>query len=201
MRTKAVLFDLDGTLLDTSEGIFHTANYTVAMLGHEPCEDMVQLRKFVGPPLKDCFRIVYGFQDEKLGMHLCHIYPGLEETIDSLHSLGLKVGVCTLKYERLARMIFDEKGLSAKLDTVRGTDEEGKITKAESILRATKDLGLEPADVLMVGDTVNDQMGAEEAGVDFLAVSWGFGFANGDEVAYGRLIDSPDQILSYVKEA
>lgn len=216
MRTKAVLFDLDGTLLDTSEGIFHTANYTVAMLGHEPCGDLVQLRKFVGPPLKDCFRIVYGFQDEKLldecvrvyrkeyeklGMHLCHIYPGLVETIDSLHSLGLKVGVCTLKYERLARMIFDEKGLSSKLDTVRGTDEEGKITKAESILRATKDLGLEPADVLMVGDTVNDQMGAQEAGVDFLAVSWGFGFAKGDEVAYGRLIDSPDQILSYVKEA
>ena len=214
--TKAVLFDLDGTLFDTSEGIFHTANFTVAKLGLEPCYDERQMRKFVGPPLRDCFRIVYGYTDDallsecvrvyrqeyrKTGMHLCHIYPGLVETIDSLHSLGLKVGVCTLKYERLARMIFDEKGLSAKLDTVRGTDEEGKITKAESILRATKDLGLEPADVLMVGDTVNDQMGAEEAGVDFLAVSWGFGFAKGDEVAYGRLIDSPDQILSYVKEA
>ena len=85
---EAVLFDLDGTLMDTSEGIFHTANYTVAALGLEPCHDEIWMRRFVGPPLKDCFRIVYGYQNdalldrcvevyrkeyEKVGMHLCHM--------------------------------------------------------------------------------------------------------------------------------
>lgn len=211
--TKAVLFDLDGTLFDTSEGIFHTANFTVAKLGLEPCYDERQLRKFVGPPLKDCFRIVYGYTDDallsqcvhvyrqeyrKTGMHLCHMYDGLYELITQLRDRGIKTGVCTLKYETLAKLIFEEKGISSLLDTVRGTDESGKVTKAECIRRAVSDFAIDPSQALMVGDTVNDLKGAAEAGVPFLGVSWGFGFEKGERLPYGYLIDRPEEVLNYL---
>ena len=63
---KAVLFDLDGTLFDSSSGIFHTANFTMRALGFEECHDEKQLRKFVGPPLRECFRITYNTAEEYL---------------------------------------------------------------------------------------------------------------------------------------
>ena len=184
---KAVLFDLDGTLMDTSEGIFHTSQYTVSMLGYSPCEDMKRLRRFVGPPLKECFRIVYGFEDdellekcvevyrkeyEKTGMHLCHLYDGIEDVILRLRSQGLKTGVCTLKYEKLSKMIC--------------------------ILLSVADLGLEKDEVLMVGDTVNDLEGARNAGVNFAAATWGFGFERGGSVDYGVTVDCPYDILKLV---
>lgn len=211
---KAVLFDLDGTLMDTSEGIFHSANFTVSYLGLEPCHDEERMRRFVGPPLKDCFRIVYGYQDdalldrcvevyrreyERIGMHLCHIYPGLEDVILALRADGVKTGVCTLKYERLARMIFAEKHMDNLFDTVRGTDDKGRISKTDCIRMAMADLGVCASDTLMVGDTVNDLEGARQAGVAFAGVSWGFGFEKGDSLGYGTLIDRCQDILALVE--
>ena len=106
--------------------------------------------------------------------------------------------MCTLKYEKLAKLIFEEKGISSLLDTVRGTDEAGQVTKAECIRRAVSDFGIEPPQALMVGDTVNDLKGAEEAGVPFLGVSWGFGFEKGETLPYGSLIDRPEEVLEYL---
>lgn len=213
---RAVLFDLDGTLMDTSEGIFHTANYAVAKLGMEPVYDESQLRKFVGPPLKDCFRIVYGYEDEalledcvrvyrqeyeKVGMHLCRLYDGIVSTIGSLRSMGIRTGVCTLKYEKLSRMIFDEKGITGLFDTIHGTNHEGTISKADCIRMACNDLSLDPECVLMVGDTVNDLDGARQAGVRFVAALWGFGFSAGTVVDYGQTVSRPEEIIGIVKES
>lgn len=210
---KAVLFDLDGTLFDTSKGIFRTANYTVETLGLEPCSDSSQLRKFVGPPLKDCFRIVYGIDDEelldkcvevyraeyrRLGMHLCHMYPGMRRLLKDLRAAGVRTGVCTLKYEKLAKLIFDEKGCSRLFDTVRGTDDQGKVTKAECVRRAMADLGVSKEETILVGDTANDLKGALEAGVGFIGASWGFGFTRGDSLEYGILLDSVAQVRDFV---
>lgn len=207
---KACLFDLDGTLMDTSEGIFHTANYTVASLGLEPCYDERQLRKFVGPPLKQCFSIVYGYSDdellercvevyrkeyEKVGMHLCHLYEGIEKTILELRRRGVKTGVCTLKYERLARMIFEEKGILSLFDTVHGTNHEGTITKADCITSACADLSVDPDETILVGDTVNDLEGARSAKVGFAAALWGFGFDATSRIDYGVRLSRPEEIL------
>ena len=63
---KAVLFDLDGTLFDSSSGIFHTANHTMRVLGFDECHDEKQLRKFVGPPLRECFRITFATEEKYL---------------------------------------------------------------------------------------------------------------------------------------
>ena len=131
-------------------------------------------------------------------MHLCHLYDGIEDVILRLRSQGLKTGVCTLKYEKLSKMIFEEKGISALFDTVHGTDNRGKITKTDCILLSVADLGLEKDEVLMVGDTVNDLEGARNAGVNFAAATWGFGFERGGSVDYGVTVDCPYDILKLV---
>ena len=215
-RIKAVLFDLDGTLYDTSQGIFHTANYTVAALGYEPVYDEKQLSKFVGPPLKECFKIVYGFEDEallsrcvdvyrveyeKVGMHLLHLYENIDTVLETLRRKGIKTGVCTLKYEKLACMIFEEQKTISLFDTVHGTDDFCTITKAECIRRAMKDVDALPDETLMVGDTMNDLGGAKEAGCHFAAATWGFGFEKGtSQVEYGQVVDTPTAILDIVEK-
>lgn len=209
---KAVLFDLDGTLFDSSSGIFHTANFTMRALGFDECHDEKQLRKFVGPPLRECFRITYNTAEEyldrcvevyreeyrKTGMHMCYPYPGIVDLLKFLRKHGIKTGVCTLKYETLAVDIIKEKGLFELFDVIFGTDSQGKITKADSIQNAINRLGVDKEDVLMVGDTLNDLNGAREVGVSFCGVTWGFGFEKDSDVTSGFAARNCDDIIKHV---
>lgn len=209
---KAVLFDLDGTLFDSSSGIFHTANYTMKELGFEECHDERQLRKFVGPPLRECFRITFNTPEEyldrcvevyrkeyrKTGMHMCYPYPGIIDLLKYLRLHGLKTGVCTLKYETLAIDIIKEKGLFELFDVIFGTDSQGKITKADSISNAINRLGVDKNEVLMVGDTLNDLNGAKEVGVRFCGVTWGFGFEKSSDVISGFAAANCDDIIRHI---
>ena len=117
-----------------------------------------------------------------------------------LRSSGVKTGVCTLKYEKLAKMIFVEKGMTGLFDTVRGTDEGGRLTKADCIRLAMDDLGSSVSGTLMVGDTVNDLDGARSVGVPFVGVSWGFGFEKGAQLEYGTLIDRCRDLVPLVEK-
>jgi endoribonuclease L-PSP, putative len=209
---KAVFFDFDGTLFDTSEGIFHTANFTMEQLGRKGSDDYETLCRFVGPPLRECFRITYGLEEEYLdkaveiyrkeymrdGALRCVIYPGIAETLRALRAKGIKTGVCTLKYDTLVNYIVDEKGVRELFDTVRGTDKTGTITKAGCIQLAAGDLGVRPDEVLMVGDTLNDEKGARSAGVHFLGVDWGFGYKKNVKYENIRVISNPLEILDYL---
>ena len=209
---KAVLFDLDGTLFDSSPGIFHSANYTMRALGFPECHDEKQLRKFVGPPLRECFRITYGTEEKyldrcvevyreeykRVGMHLCYLYKGIKELLIALRSRGIKTGVCTLKYEVLAKAIFDEKGISDLFDVIRGTNDTGTITKSDCIVSAIKALKLKSDEVLMVGHTINDENGALTANVQFAGVTWGFGFEKKEDITSGFAVDNPKEILNIV---
>ncbi len=209
---KAVFFDFDGTLFNTSEGIFHTANFTMEALGKKGSDDVEQLSKFVGPPLRDCFRITFGLEEEYIeeavkiyrkeylrnGALRCTIYPDILETIDKLHEKGIKVGVCTLKYDSLVKYIIEEKGITNYFDVIKGTDETGSLTKADCITLARKELGLSADEVLMVGDTVNDANGAKEAGVAFVGVDWGFGYKKGVKVEGLDMVSSAHEILELI---
>ncbi len=211
---KAVLFDLDGTLFDSSPGIFHTANFTVKELGFEPCEDLVRMKKFVGPPLKDCFRIVYNTPEEYLdecvrvyreeykrkGMKMVTLYEGIKDTLIALRRMGIKTGVCTNKYEELAVDIFRQQGILELFDIVKGTDEKGTITKSDCIRLAYTELNLTKDDVLMVGDTHNDEEGAANNGVAFCGVLYGFGFSKKEDISYGCCVNKAIEILDIVKK-
>ncbi len=216
MRT-VVIFDLDGTLLDTSEGIYETANHTMVELGYAELTDS-QLRKFVGPPLAACFRIVCGFEEELVpkacdvyrekyvkeeAMYKAKIYAGIEELLQEVKQRGFKTAVATNKTETLAIKILEHFGLSPYFDTICGTTLDGSLSKTDVIKLALKRLGVsDPSYALMVGDTPHDQMGSKEAHVDFVGVDWGFGFSKGhnmlDEEHVLGFIDEPLALLAYL---
>ncbi len=211
---KAVFFDFDGTLFDTSEGIFHTANFTMEALGKKGSDDYEQLSKFVGPPLRDCFKITFGLEEEFIddavriyrkeymrdGALRCKIYPQILDVINALHDKNIKVGVCTLKYDTLVKYIIEQKGLTSYFDVIQGTNEAGTLSKTDAILLATEALSLSPSQVLMVGDTVNDEKGAKNAKVSFLGVNWGFGYKKGEVYEESVIISEPIEILNYINK-
>lgn len=213
----AIIFDLDGTLLDTSEGIFETANHTMRTLGLEELTE-AQLRKFIGPPLAACFRIVCGFSEEETShavklyrthfveekaLYKATIYPGIVELLETLKQRNIEMGVATLKLEKLAVDILDHFNLLPYFTSLSGADPEGKRSKGQLIEFVLKEMGIKDrSKVIMIGDTPHDQIGSKEAQVPFVGVDWGFGFAKGhnviDEPHVLGFIDEPEALLGYL---
>lgn len=214
---RILLFDLDGTLIDTSEGIFSTANYTMNRLGYAPLSDH-ELRKFVGPPLAACFRVTCGL-DESLIDQACSVYreeynrskamlkaavyEGIPDLLRTLKRLGCMLGVATLKLESLALEMLDHFDLLPLFTVVSGADHDGIYTKADIIVHALDALQHhQRSDVLLVGDTLHDLHGARESNVHFMGVNWGFGFTPNqcletDDTVLG-MISEPHALLDYL---
>ena len=211
---KAILFDFDGTIADSSEGIMECALETVAPLGYDPSAYSKEyLRRFIGPPLSDCFRITFAVPEDKVadcveryrvlynakGMFMMHLYDGIRELLLSLRSEGLKTAVATNKMQELARRCCRNLSIDDLFDYISGPGKDGGITKAQVIINAIEALGVKKEEVLMVGDTTNDEIGARTAGVDFLPVTWGFGFTMENTVGHIRAKE-PADVLRIIKE-
>ncbi len=218
MRYKTVLFDLDGTLFDTSEGLFA---YTVQIvkqygLGTPTSE---QLKKTIGPFLRDSFRDLFGAKEEMLdpmmadfykgynqnGYQMSTIYPDIEKLLQSLHAQGVTIGVATLKQDEAANKMMDYFGLRPYLSAVCGaSDDDSVSTKADVIRLALKQLGNPaPHTVLLVGDSANDALGAKACGLDFLAVTYGFGFHCAQDAAvFGPVFtaSSAQEVLDFLTQ-
>ncbi len=195
MNFKLAIFDLDGTLMNTSPGIFASANATVERLGLEPEHDLKQLSKFIGPPITHCFVkvydldpslidqavVIYRKEYDEHGRFNATPYEKIEDTLDALKKSGYLLAVGTLKYEPLARQMMEHFGLAPYFDSIRGANESSSLSKADIVRKVLDDLGVQRQDAVLIGDTTHDQKGAEEAGVAFIAVDWGFGFPKGME--------------------
>lgn len=192
LNHKLVIFDLDGTLMNTSPGIFTTANWTMKELGLPIETDVKQLSKFVGPPLKDCFRVTYNLKEELIdkaceiyrkgyfehGQYLATVYDGMEDLLKTLNDNGIDCAVGTLKYEEVARNMIKDKGLDKYFKKIYGTDTSGNISKSDICKRIVEELGHRKEDSILIGDTLSDLNGAKGANINFMAVTYGFGFNN-----------------------
>ncbi len=211
---KAVLFDFDGTIADSSEGIMACALRTVESIGYDTSSYTKEyLKRFIGPPLRDCFRITFSVPEEKIeecvalyrtfynekGMFMMHAYPGMKELLYALKAMGVKTAVATNKMEELAVRCIHYLKMDDCFDVIKGPQVDGGITKAEVIREALMSLGVGKDEALMVGDTSNDEIGAEKAGVAFSAVRWGFGFSTSNPKNL-ELVEDPSEILKMVIE-
>ncbi len=211
---KAVLFDFDGTIADSSEGIMACALRTVETIGYDTSSYTKEyLKRFIGPPLRDCFRITFNVPEDKIeecvstyrtfynekGMFMMHAYPGMKELLYALRAMGVKTAVATNKMEELAVRCIHYLGMDDAFDVIKGPVVDGGISKAEVIREALRSLGVEKEEALMVGDTANDEIGAETAGVAFSAVKWGFGFSVSNPENL-ELVEDPSEILRIVIE-
>ena len=211
---KGVLFDFDGTLADSSAGIFHTALYSIRQLGITKEYGEEQLRRFVGPPLRDCFRVTFDldpsliddavriYREEYLrtGYRMMSLYPGMKELLIRLRSLSIMTGVATFKGEELVKSCLDNLGVLSLFDSVHGSDERESRTKGDIIRLVLSDMAIDRSEALMVGDTVNDRRGAEDAGVPFLAVTYGFGFRTADERTECMCAGDTEEIFRMIED-
>lgn len=209
MKTKIVLFDFDGTLMDTSEGIFYCGKYSLNEIGLSAPED-TNWRNFIGPPLTECFSKVFHITDQKVLENLCDIYrgiyktegykracfyPGIIDLIKTLRSMGIIVGIASMKHTNLIKMTMTYFDFESLIDCYGGQETNSVINKEDIIIKLCKDNGFSTEECILIGDTDYDYLGAQKAGCDCIKVNWGFGYLPGDE---GTLSDA-DQVLDYIK--
>lgn len=186
---KCVLFDMDGTLVNTYRGIFNSYKYAFHKIGREfPGKKFVG--KAIGAPLLSVFQEELGLSKEsaeqaviyyreyysEFGKNEAELYDGIEESLEKLKAQGIYLGVATLKREIFAKEILNDLNLMQYFDSVCGIDEKDKLTKSDLLKKCMNQLEVLPSETLLVGDSEYDAEGAEDTEVAFMAVLYGFGF-------------------------
>ncbi len=211
---KCVIFDLDGTLLDTSPGITESVCYAAKKLGYlELSEDL--LLSFIGPPLKDSFVRCYDCGEKQaealVAAYREHYregallnakpYDGIKELLAALEGRGIFSAVATSKPQGFSEQILRHFGLDRFFRVIHGADLEGKLKKSDLIRLCAADVGAACSQCIMVGDTEHDARGAKEAGVPFVGVSYGFGNqAEMQRYPYIGIVEKPLDILRILVE-
>ncbi|MBE4907222.1 HAD hydrolase-like protein [Bacillus luteolus] len=192
MKYSTLVFDLDGTLLDTSEGIMLGASETARKMGAGKLT-IQQQKSFIGPPLLDSFMRECGFSEvearkavnlyrkryKEKGLYEAKHYQHIKELLMACKQTHCKTAVATLKMDTFAKEIIKHFGLSEYFHSVNGIDQQDTHSKADIISMCLKDLDQnDTSKVVMIGDSIYDAMGAEEVGIDFIAVTYGYGFTS-----------------------
>lgn len=214
-KYKAVVFDVDGTLLDTTEGIAAAVEYAIAEAGLTPLTPQ-EIRTFIGPPIQQSFHRTYGIEDEKLQELVTSFrnrykesellkaqpYEGIYETLSSLQNAGIKIAVATYKRQDYAEILLKHFGFDQYTNIIYGADHANKLKKADIIRKCLKDMKCDVATTVMIGDSSYDALGAAQAGMDFIGVTYGFGFCSqADVMKYNAAgsADLPMELLHYFK--
>lgn len=194
---KGAVFDLDGTLLDTSEGIKSAVRFAIDRFGLEPLSDE-RLNRFIGPPIQNSFAAAYGLTGQKLReltevfrdrYKSCDLlkakpYEGIYDVFRTLLENGIKPAVATYKRQDYASEILIHFGFDKYTDIMYGADSDNKLKKKDIIEKALIDMGISNySEAVMIGDTDNDAIGAAEIGTKFIGVTYGFGFKNAQDVS------------------
>jgi len=212
---KAVLFDLDGTLIDSSEGITKSVQHALKEYGIEE-NNIEELKKFIGPPLWGSFVNYYGFSKEqsleavdkfrerynKIGLFECCLYPGVRECLEELKEQGYKLAVASSKPEITCKRILEYHKVLDLFDEVSGATMDGRIETKEEVLNQL--FGRWPSvcrdEMVLIGDTIFDIQGANKAGLKSIGVSFGFGCV--DEMESNgalQVIDHMDELVKLVE--
>lgn len=189
---KTVLFDLDGTLSDSAEGIINCVEYALEDMGIKA--DRRELICFVGPPLQESFMQRFGMDEETahyaqakyrerfstIGINENRMYDGIDRLLSSLRSAGKRLAVATSKPTVFSRRIIESYGIAQYFELVLGSEFTGeRHTKAEVIRDVLAEMGItDNSSVVMVGDRSYDVKGAAACGVDCVGVYYGYAEPN-----------------------
>lgn len=209
-----VIFDLDGTLLDTSEGIRASVKYTIDQYNlPKLCDEDID--SFIGPPIQNSFARVYGLQGDIIqdiattfrnrykdtDLLKAVPYEGIYKVFEELVKRGIKPAVATYKRQDYAENILCHFGFDQYTDIMYGADHENKLKKKDIIEKVLKDCGIKDySRAVMIGDSDNDAIGAADIGIKFIGVTYGFGFKSSQDVWKYPAIgcaDTPNKILGY----
>ena len=204
---SAIFFDLDGTLVDSSIGIHNAFTHTFKELG-VPSPDAKTIRSFMGPPLESSFaaclpkerisgavQIYRSYYKEK-GIHEAQLFPQIVELLQEL-SKNYPLYITTTKNTPTAQDMTKNLGIYHFFDGIYGSSPEAP-QKADVIRQALQAHQLAPEQAIIIGDTKFDMLGAQETGIQKLAVTWGFG-DKADLLNYhpDYIAHKPLQVLEY----
>lgn len=207
---QVVLWDLDGTLVDSGPGITESVAYALRHYGIVE-ENPAVLRQFVGPPLADAFREKYGFDEETCretiryfqeyyrsrGIHHTTVYPGIRETLAVLRKKNIRNWVATSKPEPFAIQVLKEQQLFSEFERIAGADIGEKHCQKSGIIRRLLSLenDFRPSEMRMVGDRCFDVIGAAENRLSTIGVLYGYGSRKELQKAGAEiLIETPEEL-------
>ncbi len=211
-KYQAILFDLDGTLLNTLEDLYLSTNYALAYYGYKP-RTKEEVRCFVGNGVKvlidkaapkDCDNLTqvldtFKAHYEKHATDHIEIYDGILELLKELKQRNIKIGVVTNKFEEAAKIIVNNY-FGDMFDVIVGERKElNKKPAADMCNYAINLLKVEKEKVLYIGDSEVDIKTAENTHLPYLSVSWGFRTKEELKKAQAKIIiNKPKEVLQYI---
>ncbi|MBO0439963.1 HAD family hydrolase [Candidatus Enterococcus ikei] len=190
MQYKTILFDLDGTITDSSEGIINSVTYALEKMNLTlPTKN--ELYSFIGPPLNDSFKQLYNLDEKSTeqavsyyreyyqvkGMYQNHVYEGILELLLTLKKADCRLYIATSKPEIYAKKILEHFHLSDYFNGIYGASLDGSRSKKGDVIRyALKEAKISSLnETIMIGDRSHDILGAKENGLASIGVLYGFG--------------------------
>lgn len=213
-RPATVLFDLDGTLVDSSPGITASVAHATTVAG-VPTPDAVAMRSLIGPPFPRAFVEILGVDEAsaevmmtayrdvygRSGLYDVAVYPGVREALDALAAAGVPMAVTTSKPEPYAREVLRHVGLVDRFDRgVFGASLDGAVEGKAAVVALA--LAAHPGAPVraLVGDRSHDVEGAHAHGLPCVGVAWGFGDA-GELAAADHVVTTPDELIALLGTA
>lgn len=215
MKYSAVVFDVDGTLLNTAEGVLSAVRYAIESCSLPPLSDK-EMETFIGPPIQNSLMKYYGlnvdeaqrvaniFRERYKGEDLLKAtpYEGIYPLLEQLKKKGIKIAIATYKRQDYARKLLKHFGFDRFTDILYGADNQNKLKKKDIIEKCMIDMGItDYSKAVMVGDSDNDAVGAHSLNMDFIGVTYGFGFKTAADVmefSAAGCAEYPEQIAKII---
>ncbi len=210
----AVIFDFDGTLADTAEGVFSSIRYACKKMKKDNPDDY-SLRNFIGPPLLFSFKEYLGFSDEESeeavslyreyysaeGLFKLRFYDGILIFAGKLRENGIKTGIASAKPDVFIQRIINHFKIADLFDYAKGISLEDYCTdKSYLFTRVSKNLNVEDMSrVLIIGDKCFDIDGAKAVGADSAGVTFGYGTAEELKASNAKfIVENTDELYKLV---
>ncbi len=192
MKYKTAIFDLDGTITDSGPGIMNSIRYALKKRGLPELPEE-ELRRFIGPPLKERFQAVFGLTEEESvqmtadyrgyygekGIFENSVYEGVPEMLERLRASGVRILMATAKPEYYARIIAGHFDFAKYFEFIGGSCMDGRRTDKHEVIEyvlETCSVSHEDREsTVMIGDRSNDMTGAGKSGIHSLGVLYGYG--------------------------
>ncbi len=215
MRYQTVVFDFDGTVADTAQGIFESVQYALQKMELPPAK-IETLRRFIGPPLPYSFQEYIGLSQTDaqravlyyrenygtVGKYKLYFYNGIPELLRTLRKSGVYTCLASAKPDRFIQQILDHFDARSWFDCAEGMPMQEQSADKSGVIRDVVDRVGASLDerVLMVGDTKFDILGAKELGIAGLGVLYGYGTAEElKQSGADYIVQTPEEIGRIVK--
>ncbi|EAI2862856.1 MULTISPECIES: HAD-IA family hydrolase [Campylobacter] len=201
-----IIFDFDGTLIDPAQGVIKSIDYTLDTLNLGFLDEKTK-KSFIGPPIYNSLKNTFNLSDEEAKkateifrniykekfLYEAQVYDDIPRLLQTLKAYNHQLAIATYKRQDYAELILKYFHLDAYFDFIKGADFKGKLNKKDIIRLCLEKFNTNEA--VMIGDTTHDEKGAKELNIDFISVSWGYGFKKGEADVNHVL-----EILEKVKE-